>query len=298
VNPHLVVSRIACSAPSPEEEHKDSKGNRHQNAFADCARDRLDPVVAGTGRESEQGQPDRPDESTRGVEHEESPVGHPGHPGQSRHDRTKEGGESSHEHGSTTVVAHSLKPPLDLSPATAEDTEFEDAVAEMASDPEAHGVAKNGTDDRDSRNCGKGDPMLIREHSAEQNRGFARQYETHEQRRLAEGQSADQRVGGGSVHLEELVDEPAHNSHGWPPECFATRIIDVGAGRRRTCAGLPTLRAWKGRSSRRDSFTVRCAVGLPDIDQRQNRHERRGDQPDSDPERDVIAMDRGQRVER
>jgi len=174
--------RIACSAPSPDEEHQDSKGNRHENAFAGCARDRLDPLVAGTGRESEQGQPDRPDEPTGGVEHEESPVGHPGYPGQSRHDRTKECGESGEEHGASTVVAHRLKRPLDFSPAPAEDTELEDAVAERASDPEAHGVAKNGTDDRDSRNCGKGHPMLIREHSAEQNRGFAWQNETHEQR--------------------------------------------------------------------------------------------------------------------
>ena len=50
--------------------------------------------------------------------------------------------------------------------------------------------------------------MLIREHSAEQNRGLAWQHETHEQRRLAEGQSADQCVRGWPVQLEELVDEP------------------------------------------------------------------------------------------
>src|SRR5882757_4541486 len=43
---------------------------------------------------------------------------------------------------------------------------------------------------------------------------------------------------------------------------------------------------------------LRGDVVLAGVDQHQDGHERRGDQPDPDPERDVVAVDRGERVER
>ena len=61
-----------------------------------------------------------------------------------------------------------------------------------------------------------------------------------------------------------------------PGDRFAS-LVGLGAGRH---AGL------------------RSDVVLAGVDQDQNGHERRGDQPEPDPERDVIAVDRRERVER
>jgi hypothetical protein len=108
----------------------------------------------------------------------------------------------------------------------AEDTELEDSVAEASSDLKAHGVAENGTSDRDGRHRSQGHLMLVGEHSAEQNCGFARQHETNEQRRLTEGQSAHQSVRGGPVQREDLVDDPAQGAHGPAGVVFTPRLLD------------------------------------------------------------------------
>src|SRR3954469_10140695 len=75
-----------------------------------------------------------------------------------------------------------------------------------------------------------------------------------------------------------------------------TSAYAAGPFSARSSSAIEGTTAIRPTASRPHRLPLRGHVGLADLDQRENHHERRCDQPGADPERHAIAVDSGERV--